>query len=46
MACLQSAQFRLDAEQFADEIFQVRREFDDEFGALLICEARRILARG
>ena len=34
MPCLQRAHFRLNAEQGRDEVFQMRRQFDDQFGTL------------
>ena len=44
MARLQGFDLRLDAEQFADEVFDVRREGDDQFAGLLAIEAGGVLA--
>jgi len=46
MALLKSAQIGLDVEEGADEVFEVRRNFDDEFGALFRGEGGGIAAGG
>ncbi len=46
VARLEGGQFRLDAEQGADEVFRVGRQFDDQFGTGLCRQRRLIRSRG
>ena len=46
VARLELQQFGLDAEKFADKIFQVGRELNDEFRAAFGVSGRWLLARG
>ena len=46
MAPLEGAQFGIDTEQDADEIFHVRGDFNDQLGARLVGQSRRVLTGG
>ena len=43
---LKAAEFGFDAEELADEVFEIGRDFNDEFGVLFLSEGSRVFACG